>query len=295
MKIKSRINIFFNSVLIVCAMSALILIIAFATSFDSKNGYFDNGVFPQAFAVFLIVQAIVALASAVALPSRSAFKTSDDLETESPLFILIGIILIVLSAFGALLGSDEGEKYALLPHIGTALFGLYVFIVGLYRSYEYKFIKLITLYLSIIFPVSIFLNNNLNYGRHINSVENLLTTAFVISFLFYVICEGRRITHGTHSRWHFSSMAITFSTGVSFSAAYMLSYIFGVVNESQRAYEMLMIFFICSYIYIEAKRFMNEAVASPLPEPKPEPVPMQRIIEQPSEEAEQYAQPKDPE
>ena len=280
MKIKSRINIFFNSVLIVCGMSALILTIAFATSFDAKTGYFDNGVFPQAFAVFLVVQVIVALTSAIALPRRSALKTYDDLETEGPLFIVIGIILIVLSVFGVLLGSDEGEKYSLLPKIGTALFGLYVFIVGLQRSYEYRFIKLITLYLSILFPVSIFLNNNLNYGRHINSVENLLTTAFIISYLFYVICEGRRITHGTHSRWHFTAMAIAFSTGASFSAAYMLSYIFGVVNESQRAFEMLIIFFICSYIYIEAKRFMNEAVASPLPEPTP----VQAATEQPIEE-----------
>lgn len=259
-------------------MSALILILAFLTSFDAESGYFENGILPQAFTVFLVIQAIVALLCASAFPGDHLLKTPDEIEDENPLIAIIGTVLIILAMAGTLFNLRSVEIYSLLPQAGICFFGLHLLTVAIGRSYEYRFLKLITLYLSILFPVTMFLDNNSYYGRHINSVENLLTSASIIAFLLYIICEGRRIALGVHSRWHLSSMAIAFSTGMSFSVAYILSYLLGAVNEDERAFEMLIVLFICAYIFIEAKRFVREVEALPVPEPVAAPIPVEQEL-----------------
>ena len=52
-------------------------------------------------------------------------------------------------------------------------------------------------------------------------------------------------------------MMFASSIGVSFSATYIIAYLFGAVNESHRMFDAAAILIICIYILMEGKRFVS--------------------------------------
>ena len=251
----------YNATLITTAVNTVLLCISFITSFDAQSGYFTEGLYPTAFAIFFIFQIIVSLASVLALPRHRILATPNELDVKNMTFALIGTALVLLSALRLVLNVSHASTIDTLSCLGSSAFGIYLLIIALKKSYELKIAKQISLYLTILFPVSIFLVNNSNYNRHINSVENTLTIVFLVSFLCYLICEGRRLLLGTHTIWHFPSMLLTFSTGATLSASYIAAYLSDAVHEDFRFFDMLLILLICIYILIEAKRFLTEHTA----------------------------------
>ena len=102
-------------------------------------------------------------------------------------------------------------------------------------------------------------SNNTNYLRHMNSVENTLTTVFALSFMSYILYEAKRIHEGAHSRWHFGLMLLTFHSGFSFSISYIIAFLTKSVDEPQRFLQLIPMLLVSIFVGFEIIRFKNEA------------------------------------
>lgn len=258
---KNKLGLLFNASVVTTGVSTALLCISFIRSFDAQSGYFTEGIFPLAFNIFFVIQIVLALASFFALPRKAILATPDDASKRASLFALVGVTLVLFSTLGLVLNIQSSGTIDVISCIGSCGFGSYLLIIALKRSFELKTAKLVFLYSSILFPISSYMMNNSNYARHINSVENTLTIVFLVSFLLYLIYEGRRIVTGTHARLHFPVMLLTGSVGITLSVAYTIAYIADAVHEEYRLFDMLLILLICIYILIEAMRFFVEGRA----------------------------------
>ena len=117
-------------------------------------------------------------------------------------------------------------------------------------------------------------------NRHSNSVENLLTSIFAISFLIYILYEGKRIFTGEHSRWHFASMLLALHTGLTLSVSYFMAYGFGAVDERSRFRQIVLILIISLFIETELVRFITQAESHTKEEWEGIEAPEQEIIEE---------------
>ena len=120
-------------------------------------------------------------------------------------------------------------------------------------------IESVFLFFSIAFPLSVGIGNSRNYYHHINSIENVLTVLFCISFLIYVLYEAKRICTGHHSELHFPSMLLTYISGMTLSVSYVFFFMIQNAAEGQRFYQMIMIFAISIHMLFELNRFIATA------------------------------------
>ena len=261
---KQKIRLFYTSTLILTAIISIALALSFLTSFDSQSGYFKGGPLPMIFNVLSITQLALSLVCGFSLPKSFIYKTPDEIPKATGV-ALIGTALILLSTFNLLFENGMKSTVALIGCIGICSFGIYLLALSLTKSHKYNPLKQILIYLSAFLTISIFSKNNSNFTRHLNSVENTLCIIFFTAFLIYLLYEGRKLVNGTHSRFHLPAMMFASSTGISFSVAYIIAYLFGAVNESHRMFDAAAILLICIYILMEGKRFVSTVdVYSPI-------------------------------
>ena len=255
---QKRIEAFHILSIILTSFSMIFLTLAFCLSFDAAEGYLTRGLFTDAFMVFLGIQIIVPFVCALAIPSGKVATTDNDLDRRAIPTAIVGVVLVLISMLGIILNDSHTADLTLIIASGSCCFGIYLLIMSVRGGYKFSLAKLICLYLSVLLPFGIHLGNNSNYLRHINSIENILTSIFSVSFLLYILYEAKRLYKGVHSRMHLLAMMLTFSTGLSFSAPYIVASIFGLTNDMIKMHEALIILFISIYVIIEQKRFVHE-------------------------------------
>lgn len=249
----------YKAVAIITAIAFLLLLLCFMFSFDAENGYLSNGILTTLFFIVYAVGAIISLLSLLIPSEFDIIETPDTLNTRAKscytmataAAVLVGGLSIFLSE------SVSNPKNLLFSGIGIIYFGIYMISV-VKTGYEFNIFKLVFLFFSIATPIVIALGNNTNYYHHINSTENTLSVLFSISFLMFVLQEAKRICTHHHSGWHFVSMLLTCMSGLSLSGAYITAYVFDVVNEGYRFYQMLIIFIISAAVAFKLHRFISE-------------------------------------
>ena len=166
---------------------------------------------------------------------------------------------LALSVLACNLLSDD--VFLAAGSLGVGAFLLFIMLCSAKSGYNKSSLKVLLLYLSAIFPLSMVFANDTNYLRHMNSVENTLTVVFSLSFMSYILYEAKRIHEGVHSRWHFGTMLLTVHSGFAFSSAYIVAYLTKSVDELQRFLQMIPVLFISLFVGFKLFRFIKEAEA----------------------------------
>lgn len=246
------------SMLAITAVVTLLLLLCFVFSFDAENGYFDRGALPIIFYVAYGAGAVISLLSLLIPSEFETLETPDVVDQKSkPFFLASAIATVLLGGLSFTMPQESTDlKITLGIGIGTICFGIYVIYTSIV-GYRYDLLKLVFLFFSMSLPVMLGLGNNSNYYRHLNSVENILTALFSISFLVYILFESRRVAHGRHSGWHFVSMLWMLMSGASLSIAYFVAFMLDKVTESYRFYQMLIILSISAFMAFESNRFVR--------------------------------------
>lgn len=238
--------------------STLALLLSFILSFDSINGYFDDGALPILFKVTFVLGIILSFASPFVFRKCDKIKSG---ENSTSLSFAYAFFAACLALCSILFNIFTASKYFTIATIGVCFFAFYVIMYAFKEGYKYSPLKPLLLLLSAIFPIIITIDNNSVIYRHSNSVENILTSVFGIAFLIYILYEGKRIFTGAHSKWHFTSMLLLSHVGTSLSVSYIVAYIFGSVNEKTRMYQMILIFIISIIGELKLISFIKSARA----------------------------------
>ena len=245
---------------IITITSTLLLLFAFAFSFDTNSGYLLPGPLTTLFFVSYIIGVIVSFSPVFFANEFEHLDTPNTIAYKSKMYYTVSAVSSTL--FGILVFSlthnVENVDTFIASGIGLVFFGLFITSTLLF-GYDFNIVKIIFLFGSMAFPLSIGLGNNKNYYHHINSIENILTVLFCISFLIYILYEAKRICTGRHSELHFPAMLLTYMSGMSLSLAYVFAFLFQNVNEGYRFYQMIMIFSISIHMIFESNRFMASA------------------------------------
>ena len=256
MDFKHTTSIIFKTVSILTLASTVLLLLCFVFSFDVVNGYFADGLLPVLFEIVFVLGIIISLASAFAFDKHKIIKTSNSDNEHSSVKLALVILLVICAAIFNFITTNF---YFSISIIGIGFFAIYSFLSRGEKAYNYSHTKLISMLISLLFPIIMNIDNGLVIYRHSNSVENTLTSVFVIAYLIYTLYEGNRIFTGTHSRWHLPSMLLMTHTGFSLSVSYIIAYFTYDVNEKLRFYQMILIFILCLLVEIEAARFVKKA------------------------------------
>lgn len=243
---------------ILTAASALLLTVCLVFFFDAESGYFERGLgvpVRVAFALAYLSGLVLCAASGFLTPKNAELRTPNEVGEYKLRFALPGTVLVLLGALEILLEFEPISEISLLVGLGACLFGAYLLLLGAGRGFEPRVPTLLCIYFSACLPVGATLGNDSNYYRYINSVENRLEAVFCICFAIYILYEGNRIATGVHSRHHRSAMLATLHSGSTLAIAYLLSYLIGEVNESARAYRMLVVLAVCAAIGFELSRY----------------------------------------
>ena len=244
----------------ITVIATLLLILCFIFSFDANSGYLTSGPLTTSFFVVYGVGVIVSVASVFLSSEFDDLETPNELTQKSKLYYTIPAVTSILFGLLAftLTASVEDSKMLLVSAIGLICFGVYCTLV-IFFGYSFNIIKAAFLFFSIIFPTSIGIGNSRNYHHHINSIENVFTVLFAISYLIYVLYEVRRLCTGKHSEFHFPAMLVTYMSGTSLSVAYILAFTMDKVKEGYRFYQMIMIFAISIHMVFELNRLIASA------------------------------------
>ena len=258
MNFKKKINLAFKLTTILTALSVVTLTFSFRWCFNSADGYFVKSAPPIIFSIIYLSGIIVSLIATFFINKSQIIKTNNEIGKMQVPYIIV-TTLLAISVLACNLLSDD--SFLLAASIGVGAFTIYAMICSAKNGYNKGAIKILLVYLSVIFPVSVLLGNDTNYLRHMNSVENTLTTVFAISFMSYILYEAKRIHEGTHSRWHLSTMLLTVHTGIALSIPYIVAYLTKSVDEPQRFLQMIPILLISLFVGFELFRFIKEAEA----------------------------------
>lgn len=255
MNFKTRIKNIYKGSIILTLTSTLLLILSFTLSFDKINGYFEGGALPILFWISFVLGIALSVVSVFLLPKKEIIKTDDFLGKEKTSYM---IFTAALALCAIVFNISSTSKYFTIAIIGVCFLVLYMMLCSA-DGYKYSHFKLLCLLLSILFPILINMENGLIMHRHTNSVENLLTSIFAISYLIYILYEGKRLFYGEHSKWHFTSMLLASHVGLTLSTAYFAAYGFGGVDEHSRLKQFILILIICLFIETELLRFTIQA------------------------------------
>lgn len=258
MSFKKKTNLAFKSTIILTALSLIALIFSFRWCFNSADGYFVKSAPPIIFSIIYLSGIIASLVATFFIDKSQIIKTNNEIGKMQVPYIIAATLLAISVLVCNLLSDDS---FLLAAGIGVGAFTIYAMICSAKNGYNKGTIKILLVYLSVIFPVSVLLGNDTNYLRHINSVENTLTTVFAISFMSYILYEAKRIYEGAHSRWHFGTMLLTVHTGIALSIPYIVAYLTKSVDEPQRFLQMIPILLISLFVGFELIRFVREAEA----------------------------------
>jgi len=256
----------YKSVSIIALTLAILLLMCFRFEFEADNGYLGGGLLTVLFYVLYALGAIVCFSS-ILLPSEfEIITTPDEISGKSTRrsSTIISIATILFGFLGFFL-SDSPIKIGsvALSGLGVALFGAYFALLLSRKGRSFGLSKVIFLFASIIFPISITLGNNQNYFYYINSVENKLTALFGCSFLFYILQEAIRVCRAKHTAWHFTSMLLTCMSGFCLTVSYILAFAFELVKGGDRLYQMLLILAVSLLVGIELRSFVYTAESRP--------------------------------
>ena len=237
MNFKTRIKTIYRTSSLLTFASTLLLILSFMLSFDEVNGYFESCILPVLFWISFILGIALSLMSVFLIPKNEIIKTDSLLGKVKSTYIALAVILAILAiAFNFF----STSKYFTIAIAGICFFVLFIALC-VTSGYKYTHVKILALLLSALFPVLINMENGLVMNRHSNSVENTLTSIFAISFLIYILYEGKCIFTGSHSKWHFASMLLLTHTGLTLAVSYFIAYVLGGVNERARLYQIILI------------------------------------------------------
>ena len=256
MDFKKKLNLSFKATLILTTLSTILLIFCFKRCFDATEGYFIKSIPPIIFSIIYILGIVFSLTSIFVFNKNYITKTKNEIGKTQIFYIAIATAL-ALSVLACNLLSDN--TFLMYGSIGLGTLIIYIMLSASKSGYNPSSIKIILIYASIIFPASMKLCNDTNYVRHINSVENVLTTVFGLSFMMYILYEAKRIHEGVHSRWHFATMLLTLHSGISLSLAYIFAYLTDSVNEPVRFLQMISVLLVSLFVGVELYRFINEA------------------------------------
>ncbi len=256
MNYKSLTKTIYTAITLVTLLSIILLTLSFMLSFDSKNGYFTKGIFPILFNVAFVLGALLSLAAPFLLKKGQIIKSNVSIDREKPIYIaFISLLIICVVAFNFFTLS----KYFVIAIMGVCFFAFFLLLCVMKGGYAYSHLKIIFLLLTALFPVLLTMGNDMQIYRHSNSLENKLAAVFAISFLIYILYEGKRLFTGEHSKWHFASMLLASHTGLSLSVSYLISFALGGVNEETRLYQIIVILAISSFIEYELVRFIKKS------------------------------------
>ena len=256
MDFKQHTSTTFKVISFLTLASTILLLLSFMFSFDALNGYFTNGLFPVLFEIAFILGIILSLVSAFAFDKHKIIKTSNSDHNHSNTKLVLAVLLVICAAIFNFITTNFYFSISLL---GIGFLAIYTFLNRGESAYQYSHTKLMCLLLSLVFPIVMNFDNGLVVYRHSNSVENTLTSVFVIAYLIYILYEGNRIFSRAHSRWHFPSMLLFTHTGFSLSVSYIIAYFTYDVNEKLRFYQMILIFILSLLVEIEVIRFVKKA------------------------------------
>lgn len=256
MNYKSLTKTIYTAITLVTLLSIILLTLSFMLSFDSKNGYFTKGIFPILFNVAFVLGALLSLAVPFLLKKGQVIKSNASIDREKPIYIaFISLLIICVVAFNFFTLS----KYFVIAIMGVCFFAFFLLLCVMKGGYAYSHLKIIFLLLTALFPILLTMGNDMQIYRHSNSLENKLAAVFAISFLIYILYEGKRLFTGEHSKWHFASMLLASHTGLSLSVSYLISFALGGVNEETRLYQIIVILAISSFIEYELVRFIKKS------------------------------------
>lgn len=256
MNYKSLTKTIYTAITLVTLLSIILLTLSFMLSFDSKNGYFTKGIFPILFNVAFVLGTLLSLAVPFLLKKGQVIKSNASIDREKPIYIaFISLLIICVVAFNFFTLS----KYFVIAIMGVCFFAFFLLLCVMKGGYAYSHLKIIFLLLTALFPILLTMGNDMQIYRHSNSLENKLAAVFAISFLIYILYEGKRLFTGEHSKWHFASMLLASHTGLSLSVSYLISFALGGVNEETRLYQIIVIVAISSFIEYELVRFIKKS------------------------------------
>lgn len=251
-------------------LSTFFLTLCLVLFLEPNEGYFATGKgvpLRIAFAAVYLLGLALCVVCGFLTPRGKAQQTENTVSGSHKLrFTFVGTLTVLLGALEILLNLEHSTEISLIVGVGACLYGLYMLLVGARSGFEARIPTVLCLYLGALMPLGISLGNTSNYYRHINSVENDLSTVFCISFMIYILYEGNRLTSGTHSRFHLSAMLATLHSGVSLAVAYILAYLSGTANETSRLYQMLLVLAACIAVAVELARCIN--INLPYPDPE---------------------------
>ena len=255
MNFKTTVKRLYKANSLITIISTLLLILSLVMSFDEINGYFEGGIFPVLFWISFVLGIALSVASVLLMPQKEIIKTDVSLGKAKNTYIALAAILAIEAIVFNLFSTS---KYFTIAIAGICFFVLFIALC-VASGYKYSHIKILALLLSALFPVLINMENGLVMNRHSNSVENLLTSIFAISFLMYLLYEGKLLFTGEHSKWHFASMLLASHTGLTLSVSYFMAYGFAAVDERSRLYQITLILIISLFIKTELVRFTTQA------------------------------------
>lgn len=256
MNFKKKVILSLKSTAILSLLSAILLTISFRWHFNSADGYFVKSAPPVIFSIIYFLGIIASLVATFALDKRQIIKTTNKVPKMQIFYIVVAVFLSI-SVLACNLLSDN--SFLSIGSLGVCTFLIYVTLRSTQSGYNPSPIKILLIYASILFPLFMIFSHKTNYLRHINSVENTLTAIFAISFMSYILYEAKRVHEGTHSRWHFGTMLLTFHSGISLSAAYIIAFLTQSVDEPLRFLQMIPMLLISLFIGLELLNFINEA------------------------------------
>ena len=252
MDFKNLVKIIYRTISCLTLASMGLLLASFISSFDMVNGYFTEGILPILFKILFVVGILLSFVSILTLNKKGTLITNNNIDKFKIVFLsLAALLLICAFVFNFWIPN----KMFILSTAGACFFAAFVATCAIMQGYEYNHLKLICLLLSAAFPLFMVIDNNAVMVRHSNSVENTLSSVFAISFLIYILYEGKRIFTGEHSKWHFASMLLLTHTGLPLSFSYIIVYLTGTATETFRFYQMILIFIISVFVEIELIRF----------------------------------------
>lgn len=124
--------------------------------------------------------------------------------------------------------------------LGALAFGGFLLFVSWCERFEYHSIKLLLLCFAVFLPFGMTMKNIFYLYRPTNSVENILSVCFAVSFLLYILNEGKRMISGVATRAYPASILLSLFSSATLSASYVIGYIGGALSEADRFKDMLL-------------------------------------------------------
>ena len=267
MNLKPKLKIITYATLILTAICALLLSLCFFLSFDNDLGYFNNtNILPLFFKAFYIIAVLyIVISNLVYIKCKKiTFQKSPLQPSLKAVSLSVGALSVIYAICGFVLDmiSKTNDSYSLMAFLGAASFGGFLIFVSLKDGFEYHSTKLLLICFAAFFPFGMTMKNIFDLYRPTNSVENILAVCFAVSFLLYILNEGKRMMNESVVRSYFVSLLFAFFSSATLSAAYIAAYIGGAVTEADRFREMLLCLALSVYFACVLFHFVSNAEES---------------------------------